>query len=58
VEESKSIKPNVRLRHRSRQGYGHGGEAGDELSEIGDEADMTFLNEKEVFESARTRGHR
>jgi hypothetical protein len=46
-EERRSIKSNVWLRHQSRQGYGHEGEAGGELSEIGDEAGHDLLNEKE-----------
>ena len=46
-EERRSIKSNIWLRHRSRQGYGHEEEAGGELSEIGDEAGHDLSIEKE-----------
>ncbi len=46
-EERRSIKPNGCATGATRGR--RGGEAGGELSEIGDEADMTFSNEKEAL---------
>jgi hypothetical protein len=38
----------VRLRHRSDKGYRHGGEAGGELSEIGDEVDIFRMRKRSL----------
>jgi hypothetical protein len=50
VREEGGIIPDFRLRHQSRQGYEHEGEAGDEPSEIGDEGGHDLSNEKKEKE--------